>query len=105
MSFLASAQNQSSYMWATTGGVRAESMLMYACKRTVSAIYINNPLVSLPAFSRFQLNQMCPFPESFLRTISSAMEFRSLPTASSTTGGPIIPIPYGDGEWEGLGDL
>lgn len=40
----------------------------------------------------------------FLRAISSAEEFSPLPLASSTTGGPIILIPYrhGEGEeWEG----
>lgn len=47
-----------------------------------------------------QLSQMCPFPESFLRAISSAEEFSPLPIASSTTGGLIILIPYRDGEGE-----
>lgn len=52
-----------------------------------------------------QLCQICPFPESFLRAISSAEEFSPLPIASSTTGGPIILIPYRDGEREGWGGL
>lgn len=47
-----------------------------------------------------QLSQMCPFPESFLRAISSAEEFSPLPIASSTAGGPIILVPYRDGEGE-----
>lgn len=62
-------------------------------------IYIYNPLFSLLTYSICpQLDQMCPFPESFLRAINSAEEFRPLPMASSTTGGPIILIPYRDGE-------
>lgn len=36
----------------------------------------------------------------FLRAISSTEEFSLLPIASSTTGGPIILIPYRDGEGE-----
>lgn len=72
------------------------------CAVSVSHIYIYNPLVSLLTYSIcLQLHQMCPFPESFLRAISSAEEFSPLPIASSTTGGPIILIPYRDGEGEG----
>lgn len=46
---------------------------------------------------------MCPFPESFLRAISTAEEFLPLPIASSTTGGPIILIPYRDSEGAAYG--
>jgi len=70
-------------------------------------IYMHNPLVSLLAYCIYpQLDQMCPFPESFLRAISCAEEFSPLPNASSTTGGPIILNPYRDGEgkvWGGGG--
>lgn len=41
----------------------------------------------------------------FLRAISSAEEFSPLPMASSTTGGPIILIPYRDGEGEERGGV
>lgn len=41
--------------------------------------------------------------DHFLSAISSAEEFSSLPIASSTTGGPIILIPYRDSEREEWG--
>lgn len=72
------------------------------CKHVLYCVY--NLLLSLLTHSIcLQLHQMCPFPESFLRAISSAEEFSPLPIASSTTGGPIILVPYRDGEGEGWG--
>lgn len=74
------------------------------CRRSACPIYIYNPLLSLLTyFIRLQLNQMCPFPESFLRAISTAEEFLPVPIAGSTTGGPIILIPYRDSEGAAYG--
>lgn len=47
-----------------------------------------------------QVDRMCPFPEVLLKAINSVEEFSPLPIASSTTGGPIILLPYRD-RWGG----
>ena len=76
---------------------------MYACMHVCMYVCMYNPQVSLLTYCICpQLDQMCPFPESFLRAISCAEEFSPLPNASSPTGSPIILIPYRDGEGEVL---
>lgn len=71
-----------------------EGSCIWMCRQRAVCVYVCMYVLCL------QLSQMCPFPESFLRAISSAEEFSPLPIASSTAGGPIILIPYRDGEVE-----
>lgn len=89
-------------MWGSQVCVRGAWQSLHA---PYIFFFLNTPVCLLTYSICPQLYQMYPFPESFLRAISSAEEFRPLPIASSTTGGPIILVPYRDGERDGRGGV